>query len=154
MMGFRSASVCYTRESSQLSRSWRARRGKDSTPAIPTSSSSDDPKMIALIRPKREFDVGQLVCHRKYGYRGVVVAFDLSCQAPENWYRANQTQPDKQQPWYHVLVDQSEAVTYAAQTSLTIDERLEAIQHPLVDTYFDDFAEGRYVRNQLPWPGH
>lgn len=107
--------------------------------------------MIALNRPKRQFEVGQLVKHRRYGYRGVVVAFDHSCQAPEQWYRSNQTQPDKDQPWYHVLVHQSDAVTYAAQTSLTADDEDAEIEHALTDVFFSDFAGGRYIRNERPW---
>jgi heat shock protein HspQ len=108
--------------------------------------------MIALNRPKRQFDVGQLVKHRRYGYRGVVVAFDHSCQAPENWYHSNQTQPDINQPWYHVLVHQSDTVTYAAQSSLMADEEVAAIEHPLIDVFFSDLVAGRYIRNDRPWP--
>lgn len=108
--------------------------------------------MISLNRPKRAFDIGQLVCHRRYGYRGVVVAFDLSCRASEQWYRSNRTQPDQQQPWYHVLVDQSESVTYAAQSSLEADQSQDPIEHPLVEAYFADFAKGVYQRNDRRWP--
>ena len=50
------------------------------------------------------FQPGHLVRHRRYGYRGVVVALDLECGAGDDWYRSNRTQPDRDQPWYHVLV--------------------------------------------------
>ena len=53
------------------------------------------------------FDVGTLVRHRRYGYRGVIVAFDATCQASDQWYYSNQTQPSHDQPWYHVLVHES-----------------------------------------------
>ena len=107
--------------------------------------------MIALNRPKRQFDVGQIVKHRRYGYRGVVVAFEHSCRAPDDWYRSNRTQPDKNQPWYHVLVHQSDTVTYAAQTSLAADDDATAIEHPLTAMFFTDFVNGRYIRNDRPW---
>jgi len=107
--------------------------------------------MIALNRPKRKFEVGQLVKHRRYGYRGVVVAFDQTCRAPEDWYRSNRTQPDRNQPWYHVLVDQSDTVTYAAQSSLLADDDVAEVDHPLTEMFFNDFVEGRYVRNDRPW---
>lgn len=95
--------------------------------------------------------VGQLVRHKKYGYRGVVVDFDLDCQAADAWYRNNLTQPNKNQPWYHVLVDRSESTTYAAQSNLEPDDETNEIHHPLIPIYFEKFSEGQYLRNQVPW---
>lgn len=100
----------------------------------------------------RQYHAGQLVRHRRYGYRGVVVGFDLSCQADESWYQTNRTQPDRSQPWYHVLVHQTPQVTYAAQTSLEPDPLSEPIVHPMLDAFFSGFSEGRYIRNDRPWP--
>ena len=54
--------------------------------------------MIAPIETPPTFRPVQLVKHRRYGYRGVVVDFDSFCKAPEQWYQANQTQPDQNQP--------------------------------------------------------
>lgn len=98
------------------------------------------------------FKPGQLVLHKRYGYRGVIVGLDLSCQASEQWYLSNQTQPAKNQPWYHVLVDGSGTVTYPAQTSLIADDSGEPISHPLIEHFFSGFVEGHYIRNSLPWP--
>jgi heat shock protein HspQ len=98
------------------------------------------------------FQPGQLVRHKRYGYRGVVVDYDLTCQASDEWYQSNQTQPEPKQPWYHVLVDQSDATTYPAQSSLKIDGNTEPITHPLTEYFFSHFANGRYTRNAQPWP--
>ena len=51
------------------------------------------------------FEPGEVVQHIRYGYRGVIVDFDSACMAPDDWYQSNQTRPDRNQPWYHVLVD-------------------------------------------------
>ncbi len=99
------------------------------------------------------FEVGQPVRHRRYGYRGLVVDFDMRCQADDDWYYSNQTQPDRDQPWYHVLVDGSTSVTYAAETSLDADETDQPVHHPLVPHLFRHFKDGRYERNETPWPG-
>jgi len=98
------------------------------------------------------FQPGQLVRHRRYGYRGVVVDYDLTCQASDDWYQSNQTQPERKQPWYHVLVDQTDATTYPAQSSLLPDENTQAVTHPLIGHFFSHFANGRYIRNAQPWP--
>lgn len=109
--------------------------------------------MIAINRPSADFRAGQLVRHRRYGYRGVVVAVDPYCRAPENWYLQNQTQPDRQQPWYHVLVDGRETTTYAAQSSLQADNSRDEIDNPLVAMFFESFDDGSYRRNARPWDG-
>ena len=97
------------------------------------------------------FAHGELVRHRRYGYRGVVVELDLACQAPDEWYRANQTQPRKDQPWYHILVDGSQHTTYAAEENLVRDHDPSPIAHPLVGLFFRAFADGAYVRNERSW---
>lgn len=97
------------------------------------------------------FKPGQLVKHKRYGYRGVIVALDLTCQATEAWYQNNRSQPDREQAWYHVLVHNSEQTTYAAQTSLEADDSDDLINHPWLDDFFADFANGQYIRNNRPW---
>lgn len=115
--------------------------------------------MIQIRRPGRQegsparFAPGQLVRHRRYGYRGVVVDYDLACRAPDEWYLANRTQPDRGQPWYHVLVHGSTGATYAAEENLRPDYSFEPVVHPLLSRYFDGFEEGGYRRNEQPWEG-
>ena len=108
--------------------------------------------MIAPIEVSPAFRPGQLVRHKRYGYRGVVVKADPCCKASDQWYRSNQTQPLRNQPWYHVLVDGSQMTTYAAQTSLEEDPDSEPVYHPLVDVFFSGFDGAEHVRNDRPWP--
>lgn len=113
--------------------------------------------MIALNRAPYDsrgrpiFEPGQLVRHRRYGYRGVVVQRDETCQADDQWYQNNQTQPDRNQPWYHVLVHGSSTCTYAASENLMAELAVIPIDHPLVPIFFSDFKHGAYVRNDQPW---
>jgi heat shock protein HspQ len=114
--------------------------------------------MISLVSPYDggpspipHFAVGQLVRHKRYGYRGVVVAFTPKFSGSEKWYQKNKTQPPKDQPWYHVLVDGSVSATYAAQTGLEPDDSKGMVHHPLVDFFFSSFEDGRYKRNNVPW---
>ncbi len=102
--------------------------------------------------PKRAFVPGQVIRHKHYGYRGVIVEATACFAGDEEWYQRNQTQPDKNQPWYHVLVHNAGQVTYAAQTSLEADDSEEQVAHPYVPFFFSEFKDGRYVRNDQPWP--
>ena len=108
--------------------------------------------MIRLAEIVPEFELGQLVCHKRYGYRGVIVDCDPKCRADEKWYQSNMTQPDKSQPWYHVLVDATDQTTYAAEENLQADPSGQPVRHPLVGDFFGAFADSRYARNDQPWP--
>ena len=108
--------------------------------------------MIRLAEIVPKFELGQLVCHKRYGYRGVIVDCDPTCRADEKWYQSNMTQPGKIQPWYHVLVDDTDQTTYAAEENLRADPSGQPVRHPLVDRFFGEFADSRYVRNDQPWP--
>lgn len=99
------------------------------------------------------FGRGSLVRHKRYNYRGVVVEVDPTCQADESWYRNNTTRPERNQPWYYVLVHGTTHVTYAAQASLELDDSDDQVVHPFVPHFFSRFEDGRYVRNDRPWPG-
>jgi heat shock protein HspQ len=101
---------------------------------------------------KPKFQIGQLVRHKRYHYRGVVVAMDPQCMADDDWYNSNQTQPDRDQPWYHVFVDASGSVTYPGETSLEADPSCEPIEHPMIELFFEKFDGQRYIRNDRPWP--
>jgi heat shock protein HspQ len=110
--------------------------------------------MIASNHPPRPvFEPGQLVRHRRYGYRGVVVDRNEFCEADNVWYSKNQTQPDRDQPWYHVLVDGSSTCTYAASENLVADSSGLPIEHPLLPHFFSEFKNGIYIRNDDPWSG-
>lgn len=99
------------------------------------------------------FAIAQVVHHRRYGYDGIIVARDASCQADEDWYLKNQTQPDRLQPWYHVLVHQAGHNTYVAEANLEAQPQAIAVQHPLLDVFFDRQPDGSYRRNDVEWPG-
>ncbi|MFT5388278.1 MAG: hemimethylated DNA binding protein, partial [Candidatus Omnitrophota bacterium] len=68
---------------------------------------------------------GDVVNHKKYGYRGVIVDSDRECQSSDDWYYGNQTQPERSQTWYHVLVDGTDQVTYVAQSNLREDKEIK-----------------------------
>ena len=110
------------------------------------SNAADTPK----------FEPGEIIQHLKYGYRGVIVEFDPTCQAPDDWYQSNQTQPNRVQPWYHVLVDGNQQVTYVAQSNLSYDSSSNPVVHGMINLFFSKYDQenNRYIRNDTPWnPG-
>ncbi|AGA34685.1 hemimethylated DNA binding protein [Thioalkalivibrio nitratireducens DSM 14787] len=93
------------------------------------------------------FSVGELVHHRKFGYRGVIVGVDPVFAGSDEWYEAvARSRPPRDQPWYHVLVDGDTHSTYVAERHLEADTSGVQIEHPDLGRYFDRFVNGRYGR--------
>jgi heat shock protein HspQ len=95
---------------------------------------------------KAKFDVGQLVQHKLFNYRGVIIDVDPIFQSSDEWYeQVALSRPPKDKPWYRVLVHNAVHETYVAEQNLASDKLVDAINHPLVNTYFDNFVDGRYT---------
>ena len=92
-----------------------------------------------------QFYIGQLVHHRKFDYRGVIIDVDAEFAGTEEWYQqVALSRPPKDRPWYHVLVHNSNQLTYVAERHLEQDSSSDPINHPAIDVYFDGFENGVY----------
>ena len=94
--------------------------------------------------------VGQLVRHKIFHYRGVVVDVDPRFMLSDEWYdRIAKSRPPKDEPWYYVLVHDSDQNTYVAQRNLEPDSCSDPIEHPALNRHFNGFANGRYIPSYL-----
>ncbi len=92
------------------------------------------------------FTVGQIVHHRLFDYRGVVIDVDPFFRGAEDWYRKSvRSRPPKDRPWYHVLVDGAEQQTYVAERNLEPDRSGAPVNHPDVELHFEGWESGGYV---------
>ncbi len=95
---------------------------------------------------RAEFGVGELIHHKLFDYRGVIVDVDPTFQGSEEWYEAMaRSRPPKDRPWYHVLVHDADHMTYVAEQNLERDPGKAAVDHPATDHFFEDFRDGRHV---------
>ena len=98
---------------------------------------------------RTQFSVGEVIHHRLFDYRGVIVDVDRTFQGSEEWYaQMARSRPPKDKPWYHVLVHDATHTTYVAERNLEADAGGEPIAHPLLEHFFADFVDGRYVRHE------
>ena len=103
-----------------------------------------------------KFQIGDIITHIRNGYRGVIVHINPFFQNDQNWYLSIHTQPTKDQPWYFVLVDENQQVTYVAEHNLHHDNSENLVEHPMLNLFFSGYdAElKKYIRNDVPWnPG-
>jgi len=95
---------------------------------------------------RTRFSVGDLIHHRLFDYRGVIVDVDPVFQSTEEWYESvAKSRPPKDKPWYHVLVHGASHATYVAEQNLERDESASPIEHPMLGHFFSRFESGRYV---------
>ena len=92
------------------------------------------------------FAVGQIVRHKLFNYRGVIVDVDPFFAGSDDWYeKMAPSRPPKDKPWYRVLMNATDNQTYVAERNLEPDESGEEIVHPDVDRHFAALASGRYL---------
>ena len=95
--------------------------------------------------PLHRFEIGQLVHHKWFGYRGVIVDSHPGFQGTEEWYsRVAKSAPPRNRPWYQILVHDASIETYVAERNLEPDLTGEPINHPYVPVFFNRFEHGRY----------
>jgi heat shock protein HspQ len=96
-----------------------------------------------------KFSIGQLIHHNKFDYRGVIVDVDADYKGTDEWYeQVARSRPPKDKPWYHVLVDNSDQMTYVAERHLEPTENHRPINHPAIDIYFENIQNGVYQLRQ------
>ncbi|HIF52054.1 MAG TPA: heat shock protein HspQ [Thiotrichaceae bacterium] len=95
---------------------------------------------------RAKLSIGDLIHHKLFDYRGVIVDVDQKFQSTDEWYElVAKSRPPKNKPWYHVLVHENQHSTYVAEQNLEADDSQEPIQHPLIEHYFESFEQGHYV---------
>jgi len=92
-----------------------------------------------------KFSIGQIIHHLLFDYHGVIIDIDANFQGTETWYREMaKSSPPRDKPWYHILVDQSNSVTYVAERNLEEEPSPKPIKHPLINQFFKGFENGSY----------
>ena len=101
-----------------------------------------------------KFNIGQVVSHRLFGFRGVIYDVDPHYANTEAWYEAipKEIRPHRDQPFYHLLA-QNETGSYEAYVSeqnLVAEENPVPVEHPGIIDYFEEARPGHYqLRNNL-----
>lgn len=96
-----------------------------------------------------QFSIGQLVRHRVYPFRGVIIDVDPEFSNSDEWWESipEEVRPRKDQPFYHLLAENETTVyeAYVSEQNLLIDDSGEPIHHPQVAEVFGEFRGDSYV---------
>ena len=100
-----------------------------------------------------KFQLGQIVHHRYFPFRGVIFDVDPVFDNTEEWWLSipEDIRPHKDQPFYHLLAENEDTtyVAYVSEQNLLPDESAKPVRHPEVETLFSGLKDGRYVIRDL-----
>ena len=95
------------------------------------------------------FNIGDIVKHKIYPFRGVIVDVDPEFSNTEEWYQSipAEIRPSKEQPYYHLMAENSETFysAYVSQQNLIIDGENGPVDHPDLDQMFSGIKKGKYL---------
>ena len=96
-----------------------------------------------------KFQIGEVVKHRVFPFRGVIFDVDPTFNNTEKWWQSipAEIRPRKDQPYYHLLAenDETDYVAYVSEQNLLHDTSLRPVRHPQVDEIFTSFDGKRYA---------
>lgn len=109
---------------------------------------------IPTISKSPLFNIGQVVRHRHFPFRGVIFDVDPEFANSEEWWESipAEIRPEKDQPYYHLFAenDESSYEAYVSQQNLMPDATDEPINHPEVPELFGDLKNGLYQLKAIP----
>ena len=95
------------------------------------------------------FNIGDIVKHRIYPFRGVIVDVDPEFSNTEEWYQSIpiDLRPSKKQPFYHLMAENSETFysAYVSQQNIIMDSDNGPVDHPDLEQMFSGIQKGRYL---------
>lgn len=104
----------------------------------------EQPDQLGMTR-SGHFQLGQIVRHRLFGYLGVIIDVDPQCSPSEvNYQSQTDGASSTDEPWFKLLVHNTDCEGYAAQEDLLPLNNSEGILHPHLRCYFRSFDKGVY----------
>lgn len=100
------------------------------------------------------FEIGQVVRHRFFPFRGVIFDVDAMMSSTDEWWEAipEKIRPHKDQPYYHLLAEneQTHYVAYVSEQNLVPDDSGEPVAHPQIAELFGPLHGDRYEVRRSP----
>lgn len=101
------------------------------------------------VNRQAKFRIGQVVRHRVYPFRGVIFDVDPTFSNTEEWWESipSEVRPNKDQPFYHLLAENSETeyLAYVSEQNLLEDDSGEPVRHPAITEYLGPMRNGNYT---------
>lgn len=115
-----------------------------------TSAPEEEPLYNAIPTREAKYQIGQIVKHRLFDFRGVIFDVDPVFSNTDEWYEAipEEVRPKKDQPYYHLFAenDRTHYVAYVSEQNLTPDDSTAQIAHPDIAKLFERTEQGYVLK--------
>lgn len=105
-------------------------------------------EQVKTVSTNARFNIGQIVKHRIYPFRGVIFDVDPEFANTEEWWEAipEDVRPRKDQPFYHLFAENETSyyIAYVSEQNLEPDAASGPVDHPQVAEYFGEIHDGAY----------
>ena len=109
----------------------------------------DRQAIILMTHSMAKFTIGEIVRHRLYPFRGVVIDVDPEFDNTDEWYESipAEVRPHKDQPFYHLLAENADSyyTAYVSQQNLVADSENGPVGHPDIEELFEGIEGERYT---------
>jgi len=100
----------------------------------------------SMINRAAKYNIGQVVKHRHYHFRGIIFDVDPTFSNTEEWWDSipEDVRPERDQPFYHLLAENEKTsyVAYVSEQNLVLDDTGDPINHPQLEALFDKRSGG------------
>jgi len=104
--------------------------------------------MTETLQRSAKFQIGQVVKHKLYPFRGVIFDVDPTFANTEEWLASipENLRPKRDQPFYYLLAENTESFyeAYVSEQNLIDDDSGKPIGHPQLAEYFGELKDGHY----------
>lgn len=132
----------------RLKRLFGSRKSETLSAPEPVETVTETPLPNAVMTRDAKYQIGQVLRHRLFDFRGVVFDVDPIFANTDEWYEAipEEVRPDKDQPYYHLFAENERThyVAYVSEQNLVPDESDAPIKHPDISKVFE-INDGAYV---------
>lgn len=109
----------------------------------------DLPNAIPMRQAK--YQIGQVLRHRLFDFRGVVFDVDPVFANTDEWYESipEEVRPSKDQPYYHLFAENERThyVAYVSEQNLVPDENDTRVSHPDIAKMFEVTDQGYILKS-------
>ena len=97
---------------------------------------------------RAKYNIGAVVRHRVYPFRGVIFDVDPVFDNSDEWYESipEEIRPSKDQPFYHLFAEneETEYVAYVSEQNLLPDGENGPVRHPEAEKTLGAYENGAY----------
>lgn len=129
---------------------------EDDQPDVLADAGNDAAAPDESAKPGRQirqakFQIGQVVRHRMFPFRGVIFDVDPTYSNSEEWYNSipEEVRPHRDQPYYHLFAENEKThyIAYVSEQNLLVDDNPDPVDHPEITDFFD-VRDGGYELKQ------